>query len=231
MEPEPNFKWRELAIFFLLGLAGSGIDYLVVKDLSLEIMIWSQSQTGSWGPIGLLKNAVSLDMRWWGLSQPASRMILFGGIIFVFWTCLGYRIVGKKYSALVTSIFVGSLSWIVNPGHSSAGLDFIIPGHIINIARFAGIFFMGLIVELTIRRNFWLSIIGGGLANLACVEISWLAFGTESQFLHRLILEMVKGAPFVIPYAVVSGAVGVLISYAVLPLIELARPRGKKMPV
>jgi hypothetical protein len=223
MEPEPNFTWRELAIILLLALAGSAIDYWLIKKISIDIMIWSQKQIASWGPIGLLQNAVALDLKWWGLSQPTSKIVLFGGLIFVLWICLGYHIIGKKYSALVTSVFVGSVSWIVNPGHSIVEMDFIILGHVVNIMRFAGIFIMGVIIELTIRRKFWFAIIGGGLANLACVEISWLAFGSNTLLLDKVLLAIVKGAPFVIPYAVISGAAGVLLSYGVLPLIRKAR--------
>jgi len=204
MEPEPNFKWRELAIFLLLALAGSAIDNWLVKGMSIDIMIWSQTQIASWGPIGLLQNAVALDLN-------------------VLWICLGYHIIGKKYSALVTSVFVGSVSWIVNPGHSIVEMDFIILGHVVNIVRFAGIFIVGVIIELTIRRKFWFGIIGGGLANLACVEISWLAFGSNALLLDKVLLAIAKGAPFVIPYAVISGAAGVLLSYGVLPLIRIAR--------
>jgi len=223
MEPKPNFTWRELAIILLLALAGSALDYWLIKKISADIMIWSQQQIASWGPIGLLQNAVALDLKWWGLSQGTSKIVLFGGLIFVLWICLGYHIIGKKYSALVTSIFVGSVSWIVNPGHSIVEFDFIIPGHVVNIMRFAGIFIMGLIIELTIRRKFWFAIIGGGLANLVCVEILWLALGRNTVLLDKLLLTIVKGAPFIIPYAVISGAAGALLSYAVLPLIRRTR--------
>jgi hypothetical protein len=227
MKPEPNFTWLELAIFLLLGLAGSAVDYWLIKKISIDIMIWSQNQIASWGPIGLLQNAVALDLKWWGLSQPTSRVALFGGLIFVLWICLGYRITCKKYSALVASVFVGSVSWILIPGHSIAEMDFVILGHVVNIMRFAGIFTMGVIIELTIRRKLWVGIIGGGLANLACVEISWLAFGSNALLLDKVLLAIARGAPFVMPYAVISGAAGVLLSYGVLPLIRIAR-RGKQ---
>ena len=229
MEPEPNFTWRELAVILLLAFAGSAIDYWLIKKISIDIMIWSQQHIASWGPIGLLQNAVALDLKWWGLSQPTSNIVLFGGLIFVLWICLGYHIIGKKYSALVTSVFVGSVSWIVNPGHSIVEMDFIILGHVVNIMRFAGIFIMGLIIELTIRRKFWFAIIGGGLANLACVEISWLAFGRNAVLLDKVLLAIAKGAPFIMPYAVISGAAGALLSYAVLPLIRRARQEKRSM--
>jgi hypothetical protein len=223
MEPKPNFKWRELGIILLISLAGSAIDIWLVKEIMNDIMIWSQKQPVSWGPTGLIRNVVALDLKWWGFSYASSRIILFGGITFVFWIYLGHHIIGKKYTALVTSIFIGSVSWIVNPGHTIFPMGYTITSHTINITRFAGIFIMGVIIELTIRRRFWLGIIGGGLGNLACVEITWLAFGSKTLLLDKPLLVIINGAPFIIPCAVISGAAGVILSYGTLPVIGLVR--------
>lgn len=217
MEPKPNFQWRELGIFFLLALASSAVDQNIVKPL----MVWLIHQQGS-GLVGLLRNLAAVDMRWWGLRQPASGMALFGGILFVFWAFLGHQIIRKKYSALVTCIFLGSIGWIMNPGFPLA--EYGITCHMINMTRFCGIVMMGLLIELTIHRTFWLRILGGALGNLACVVITWLALGFDV-----LMLAVPKVTPFIIPCAVISGAAGVFLLYGVSPIIRTFRSKFKKI--
>ena len=46
---------------------------------------------------------------------PASGMCIFGGIIFVFWICLAHRIIKKRYSAILTSVFISAFCLFFSP--------------------------------------------------------------------------------------------------------------------
>jgi len=74
---------------------------------------------------------------------------------------------------------------------------------------------MGVIIELTGSRPSWLSIFGGGLGNLCCLIITWLAIG-----FHTGAWVPGEFAPLLALGALISGSIGVLIAQKIATAVQ-----------
>jgi len=141
---------------------------------------------------------------YFNIPGPAAGMALFGGFIFVLWISLAHRITGKKYSGIIASILIASICLLIHPWYG------VIEPFWFSIYGIIGLLCLGMVVELTGSRSSWLGIFGGGLGNLCCLVITWLAIG-----FHTSVWIPLGSAPFLILSAVISGSVGVLLAHAI----------------
>jgi hypothetical protein len=126
-------------------------------------------------------------VKYFGIPGPAAGMALFGGIIFVLWMSLACRI----------SLLIHPWYGIVSPAW-------------FGIYAFAGLLCMGVIVELMDFKSRRLAIIGGGLGNLSCLIITWLAIG-----IHTSVWIPLEFTLFLIFGAIISGSLGVLLAHKI----------------
>jgi hypothetical protein len=77
---------------------------------------------------------------------------------------------------------------------------------------------MGVIIEL-MSRSYWRGVVGGGLGNLCCLVITWLAIG-----FHTHIWVPAEAAPFLVLGAIVSGSIGALIARGIGKIIKTEQP-------
>ena len=139
---------------------------------------------------------------YFGIPGPAAGMALFGGIIFVLWICLAYQITKKKYSGIITSVLIACICLLMHPWYG------VVDPSWFSIYGIIGLLCMGIIVELMEARSLGWSIFGGGLGNLSCLVITWLAIG-----FHTGIWIALEALPFLILSAVASGSIGALIAH------------------
>ena len=137
---------------------------------------------------------------YFGVPGPAAGMALFGGVIFVLWVYLACRIIKKKYAGIITSVLIACTCLLIRPWYG------IVDPSWFSIYGIIGLLSMGIIVELMETRFSRWSIFGGGLGNLSCLVITWLAIG-----FHTDVWIALKASPFLILCAFVSGSIGVLI--------------------
>jgi len=132
-----------------------------------------------------------------GIPGPAAGMALFGGVIFVFWVSLAHQITGRKYSGIITAVLIASICLLIHPWYG------VVEPAWFSIYGIAGLLCLGVITELTGSKSSWLAILGGGLGNLACLVVTWLAIGFHTG-------SWIPGefAPFLAFGAILSGAIG-----------------------
>jgi hypothetical protein len=182
MNRKSYFSLFEWAVITILALAGALINsYLPIKSITEHF----------------------------GIPGPAAGMALLGGVIFVLWIGLAYRVTRKKYSAIITSVFIAFICLLIQPWYG------VVEPAWFSIYAIAALLGMGVIIELTESRPSWLAILGGGLGNLFCLTVTWLAIG-----FHTGVWTASEFAPFLILGAVVSGSVGALLARGISPLIE-----------
>lgn len=182
MKRRSYFSLPEWVIIILLALASALLNtYLPVKSIT----------------------------EYFGIPGPAAGMALLGGVIFVLWISLACRITKKKYSAIITSVFIASICLLMGPWYGV-----VIPAWF-SIYSLIGLLCMGVIVELTGYRSSWLAVVGGGLGNLACLGITWLAIG-----FHTSMWILIEVVPFLALGAVISGSVGVLLARGISQLLK-----------
>ena len=149
-------------------------------------------------------------IEYFGIPGPAAGMALFGGIIFVLWISLACRIIKKKSSGIITSVFIASFCLLIHPWYG------IVSPMWFSFYGIAGLLGMGILIELTDSRSSWLAILGGGLANLICLVITWLAIGIHTEtwipLEYGLILMLA---------ALISGGVGILLAYGISEKLKL----------
>ena len=147
---------------------------------------------------------------YFGIPGPAAGMALFGGVIFVLWIGLACQITRKKYSGIITSVLIASVCLLIHPWYG------VVEPAWFSIYAIAALLCMGVIIELTESKSSWLAILGGGLGNLSCLVITWLAIG-----FHTSVWIPAEFAPFLILAAIVSGGIGVLLAPGISQLIKL----------
>ena len=147
---------------------------------------------------------------YFGIPGPAAGIALLGGVIFVLWISFACRITQKKYSGIITSVFIASICLLIHPWYG------VVEPAWFSIYAIAALLCMGVIIELTESRSSWLAILGGGLGNLSCLGITWLAIG-----FHTGAWIPSEFALFLILGAAVSGSVGVLLARGISHLIKL----------
>lgn len=141
---------------------------------------------------------------------PAAGMALFGGIIFVLWISLACRIIKKKSSGIITSVFIASFCLLIHPWYG------IVSPMWFSIYGIVGLLSMGILIEFTDSRSFWLAMLGGGLGNVTCLVITWLAIGIHTDTWIPLEFGLL-----LITAALISGSVGVLLAYGIDKKLKL----------
>lgn len=131
---------------------------------------------------------------------PAAGMALLGGVIFVFWIALAYKVIHKKYSAVVTALLVASFCLLMHPWYGV-----VVPGWF-GVYAIIALLFMGLSIEL-IKKRF----VNGGVGNVLCLIITWIAIGVHTG----IWIESVSAPVMVIIAGFISGCVGVFLADAV----------------
>ena len=144
-----------------------------------------------------------------GIPGPATGMALFGGVIFVFWVSLAHQVTKKKYSGIITAVFIASFCLFIRPWYG------VVEPAWFSIYGIAGLLCLGIVIELTGHRSSWLAIPGGGLANLACLVITWLAIG-----FHTGTWIPAQSAPLLVFGAILSGAIGAWLARGISQLIK-----------
>ena len=142
-----------------------------------------------------------------GIPGPAAGMALLGGVIFVLWISLAHQITGKRYSGIITSILIAAICLFIRPWYG------VVDPSWFSLYGIIGLGCMGAIIEL-MSRSYWRGIIGGGLGNLCCLVITWLAIG-----FHSATWVPKEFAPFLILGAIISGGIGVLIAQGITKMV------------
>lgn len=183
MEIKSYFTLSEWVIIVLLALASALINtYVPIKDI----------------------------VEYFGIPGPAAGMALFGGFIFVLWISLACRIIKKKSSGIITSVFIASFCLLIHPWYG------IVSPMLFSFYGIAGLLGMGILIELTDSRSSWLAILGGGLANLICLVITWLAIGIHTDTWIPLEFGLI-----LMLAALISGGVGILLAYGISEKLKL----------
>jgi len=131
-----------------------------------------------------------------GIPGPASGIALLGGIIFVFWIALAYKIIRKKYTAIVTALLIAAFCLLMRPWYG------IITPEWFGIYAVIALLSMGISIEL-IKRRF----INGGLGNVLCLIITWIAIGIHTGIWAEPIF-----ATAMIIIGFISGCAGVFLA-------------------
>jgi hypothetical protein len=143
---------------------------------------------------------------------PAAGMALLGGIIFVFWVSLAYQLSGRRSSGITTSVLAASFCLFINPWYG------VVEPAWFGVYGIVALVCLGVIIEFTAFRSLWLMTLGGGLGNLACLAVTWLAIG-----FHTGSWIPAPFAPLLIFSALVSGSVGVWLARGVALLVKARR--------
>ena len=144
-----------------------------------------------------------------GIPGPAAGMALFGGVIFVFWVSLAHQITGRKYSGIITAVLIASICLLIHPWYG------VVEPAWFSIHGIAGLLCLGVITELTGSRSSWLAILGGGVGNLACLVVTWLAIG-----FHTGTWISAPFAPLLIFGTIVSGGIGIWLARGVSQMLR-----------
>ncbi len=147
-----------------------------------------------------------------GIFGPAGGMILFGGFIFVLWVTLAHLTTGcKKLSGVSTAILIPAFCMLVSPWYG------VVDPPWFGIYGIIAFLIMGLMIEFSCKSklSFARLGIGGGVANLLCLTVTWLAIG-----FHAHVWPSVRFLPLYLAIAFMSGAVG-----AVIPLMLTEKTR------
>jgi hypothetical protein len=131
---------------------------------------------------------------------PAAGVALLGGVIFVLWISLAHQITGKRYSGIVTSVIIASICLFIHPWYG------VVEPFWFSLYGILGLGFMGAVIEL-MSRSYWRGVVSGGLGNLCCLVITWLAIG-----FHTGTWVSKEWAPFFVLGAIISGGIGALIA-------------------
>ena len=132
-------------------------------------------------------------------------------------------IIKKRYAGIVTALLIASFCIIITPWYGIVSPIWF-GGYAI-----AALVSMGIIVELTATasasksktksksrsRVRVVAVTGGGLGNVACLGITWIAIGV-----HAGVWVPSKWAPILILGAFVSGCVGSLMAYFLSLLVR-----------
>ncbi|NQE04648.1 hypothetical protein C5S32_02145 [ANME-1 cluster archaeon GoMg1] len=144
--------------------------------------------------------------QWLGVPGPAAGMALLGGFIFVFWVALAHAIIKKKYAGIVTSLLIASFCLLIAPWYG------VVSPIWFGVYAIVALLSMGIFVELTASesasKSKFRGVTGGGLGNVACLWITWIAIGV-----HAGAWAPPKYVPILILAAFVSGCVGSLMAY------------------
>ena len=142
--------------------------------------------------------------QWLGIPGPAAGMAFLGGFIFVFWVALAYGIIRKRYAGIITALLIAAFCLLIHPWYE------IVSPPWFGIYGVIALLLMGIFVELIGATSKFRAATGGGLGNLACLVITWLAIGFQVG-----VWVPSKFAPVLMLAAFISGCVGSLIAYLI----------------
>ena len=167
--------------------------YFTVQELAVMVALAATSAlVNGYLPIKAITQALNIP-------GPAAGMALLGGIIFVFWIALAYKIIQKKYTAIITALFIAAFCLLMRPWYG------IIVPEWFGVYAVIALLFMGLSIEL-IKKKF----INGGVGNILCLMITWVAIGIHASIWIEPIF-----APVMIVIGFISGGVGVFLAEVV----------------
>ena len=170
--------------------------YFDVYDLSMMVLFaFASALLNTYLPIKTFTEYL-------GIPGPAAGMALLGGFIFVFWVALARAIIRKKYVAIVTSLLIASFCLLIAPWYG------IVSPIWFGIYGIIALLFIGLFVELTWSGSKFRVGLGGGIGNLACLGITWIACGV-----HISVWASPELAPILLIAAFISGFIGALAGY------------------
>ena len=138
-----------------------------------------------------------------GIFGPAGGMILFGGFIFVLWVTLAHLITGcKKLSGVSTAILIPAFCMLVSPWYG------VVDPPWFGVYGVIAFLVMGLMIEFSCKPklSFARLGIGGGIANLSCLTVTWLAIGFYTH-----VWPSTRFLPLYLAIAFMSGVVGAVI--------------------
>ena len=149
---------------------------------------------------------------YFGIPGPAAGMALFGGFIFVLWVSLARLTVKKKCSGVVTSILIAIISLFIQPWYGIMSPPWF------SIYGILGLGSMGGTIEFlsnSYRRN----LVAGGLGNLCCLIITWLAIG-----FHTHVWVPWRFMPLLILAGITSGCIGALMAQGISKALVKGKP-------
>jgi len=132
------------------------------------------------------------------LPGPAAGTAIFGGLMFVVWISLGRKLTEKRYGGITVAVLFASISILLRPWYGILSPSFF------SIYAIVAFFVLGLWIEVFQGR---LELIGGGLGNLSCLGMTWLAFG-----IHLDRWPPSEYAFLLLSLSFLSGAAGVLLA-------------------
>ena len=155
--------------------------------------------------------------QWLGIPGPAAGMALLGGFIFVFWVALAHAMIKKKYAGIVTALLTASFCLLIAPWYG------IVSPIWFGVYAIVALLSMAVFVELTASessksKSKFRGVTGGGLGNVACLGITWVAIGV-----HAGAWAPPKYVPILILAAFVSGCVGSLMAYGIAKTVLQAK--------
>jgi len=143
---------------------------------------------------------------------PAAGMALFGGLSFVLWVSISRRLVHKRYAGLVTALIIACFCLFATPWYGVTSPSWF------SIYGILSLFALGLWIELLRGKR---GAIGGGLGNLSCLVVTWLALG-----FHTHTWVPASFAPLLLLASFVSGMVGELLAQGIAQGIEKLMKRA-----
>lgn len=165
--------------------------YFTIKELSVMVFFAATSALlNAFLPIKAITQTI-------GIPGPAAGMATLGGIIFVFWIALAYNVIQKKYSAIVTALFIAAFCLITHPWYG------VIVPEWFGVYGVVALLSMGASIEL-INKKF----IGGGVGNFVCLIITWIAIGIHTG----IWIEPTIFAPIMAIVAFISGSIGAFLA-------------------
>ena len=132
------------------------------------------------------------------LPGPAAGTAIFGGLMFVVWVSLGRMLAEKRYGGITVAVLFASFSILLRPWYGILSPSFF------SIYAVVALFVLGVWIEVFQGR---MELIGGGLGNLSCLGITWLAFG-----IHLDRWPPSEYVPLLLSSSFLSGAAGVLLA-------------------
>ena len=135
-----------------------------------------------------------------GIIGPAGGMIFFGGLIFVLWVSLAHLVTGgKSFSGISTAILIVAFCLLVSPWYGIGDPPWF------GAYGVMAFLVMGSIIEASYKaKQSYISLaIGGGLGNLTCLLITWIAIGS-----HTGIWPPQNMVPAYLASAFISGVIG-----------------------
>ncbi|MBW2065073.1 MAG: hypothetical protein JRJ03_09080 [Deltaproteobacteria bacterium] len=149
------------------------------------------------------------------MTEPVKGMSLFGGFFFVMWVYLGRRVTQKRYGGLATAILLVSFCLFLSPWYG------VISPWWFSFYGLVALFVCGTWIELSYESWDWL---GGGLANLFCLGITWLAFG-----FHQQMWPDARGVPLALTAVFISGVAGIFSAKLIGQLAAAIGPKSSSI--